>query len=129
LICFAFTIVVSLISFFLPKLYLLIFLQNSAVEAINIGIAGSKILALPYFFMILLIMFDSLYNGVGDNFTAMIITIVSIWGIRIPLISYVSEIYGVNGLWVALGLSYILSGILSFGYYKTGRWKTKGIVK
>ena len=129
IICLIFTLIISLISFFIPKLYLMIFLQKEAVEAINIGVTGSKILAIPYLFMILLLIFDSLYNGVGDNFTAMIITIISIWGIRIPLIAYTSGAYGVNGLWVGLGLSYVLSGILSYGYYKTGRWKTKGIVK
>ncbi len=128
IISLIFTLIISLISFFIPKLYLLIFLQKEAVEAINIGITGSKILAIPYLFMILLLIFDSLYNGVGDNFTAMIITIISIWGIRIPLIAYTSGVYGVNGLWIGLGLSYVLSGILSYGYYKTGRWKTKGIV-
>jgi len=53
----------------------LIFLQVKDVEAINIGIYGSIVLAIPYMFMIMLLLYNSLYNGVGDNIAAMIITI------------------------------------------------------
>ncbi len=127
-ICMFFTVIISLVTFIAPKLYLMIFLQQGAVEAIHLGIIGSRILAVPYLFLILLLVFDSFYCGVGDNFTAMILTIVSIWGTRIPLMWLSGDYLGVNGLWIGLGLSYVCSGLISYGYYKTGRWKTKGIV-
>ena len=49
----------------------MVFLQKDAVEAMNIGFTDSIILGIPYLFMIMLVIFGSLYNGVGDNFTAM----------------------------------------------------------
>ena len=126
-ICLVFAMVIAFVSIVLPKFFLLIFLQKTAVDAINIGITGLRILGLTYFALIFLVIFDSFYNGVGANFAAMVITIISVWALRIPLIAFTSHRYGINGLWIGLGLSYILSGFISYVYYKTGRWKAKAI--
>jgi len=127
-ICMVFALIIALISLLIPKYYLLIFLQVKDVEAINIGIYGSRVLAIPYMFMIMLLLYDSLYNGVGDNIAAMIITIIGIWGFRIPLLFFATKYYGVEGLWYGMGLSYVFSGIISYLYYKTGRWQKKGLI-
>ena len=128
-ICILFAIVITLISLLITQYYLLIFLQHSNTEAINIGIYGSRVLAIPYIFLTMLMIYGSLFNGVGDNISAMIITIIGIWVFRIPLLALSSRIYGIHGLWIGLGLSYVLSGAVAYFYYKTGRWKKKGIIK
>jgi len=84
--------------------------------------------AIPYFFLVTFMTFDSLFNGVGANFISIAISILGIWVFRIPLIFIFSHFFGLSGIWNRLGISYILTSFLPIGYYLSGRWKTKGIV-
>lgn len=126
-ICLLFVSIIIIIGFCFPKIYLLIFLKDSAINAISIGIEGIRILGIPFLFFVSIIIFNSFLNGAGDTFSAMIITVIGMWGLRIPLIWFMSNIFGVTGVWIGLGCSWILSAILSYLYYLTGNWKHKKI--
>jgi Na+-driven multidrug efflux pump len=72
----------------------------------------------------------------------MFLTLFSLWIIRIPAAVFLSRetVYflgltfrgaglGEAGIWWSIPAGWTVGMILSFIYYKTGRWKRKGVVK
>lgn len=65
-------------------------------------------------------------QGAGDVRVPALLTFVTFWVVRLPLVWllawYLSM--GANGAWIAISGSTILSGIMTWLWFKTGRWKT-----
>jgi Na+-driven multidrug efflux pump len=55
----------------------------------------------------------------------MLISIFSLWGIRLPLAFYLSKhtSLGSKGIWIAMVISVNITLILSFIYFVKGRWR------
>jgi Na+-driven multidrug efflux pump len=68
-------------------------------------------------------------RGAGDTLIPMFITLLSLWLLRIPLAAILSKHFGAIGIWWAIPIAWLMGMILSFIYYRTGRWKKKSIVK
>ena len=66
---------------------------------------------------------NGIIRGAGDTVVAMILSIISLWILRIPLAVFFSNLMGSRGIWIGIAISMALSGLLSYCYYKTGRWK------
>ena len=86
--------------------------------------------------------FNGVMRGAGDTIIPMFLTLFSLWIIRIPSALFMSretmtflgmEIRGLGlgerGIWWSIPAGWVVGMILSFLYYKTGRWKRKGVVK
>jgi len=56
----------------------------------------------------------------------MIITLVSLWVLRVPASYFLSEKIGVVGIWWGIPAAWFVGWLLSYAYYKSGRWKTNG---
>jgi putative MATE family efflux protein len=69
-----------------------------------------------------------LMRGAGDSFAPMVITLLAMWIIRIPVASILSKIIGVDGIWWSIPITWLFGTICSVFYYRTGRWKNKGVV-
>ncbi len=117
-----------------------LFTRDQAV----IDIGGEYLTIVTSFYLLFTAMFT--YNGVmrgaGDTLIPMFITLFSLWIVRIPAAVYLSretiEIFGLtikgaglgqSGIWWSIPCGWGIGLILSFIYYKTGRWKTKTVVK
>jgi Na+-driven multidrug efflux pump len=59
----------------------------------------------------------------------MLITLLSLWFIRVPLSALMASYMGVNGIWWALPVSWIIGLAATWLYYFSGRWKNKGVRK
>ena len=70
-----------------------------------------------------------LFRGAGDTITSMVITIITLWLIRIPSSYLLSVEFGSIGIWWGIPLAWIIGLSVSIIYYKTGKWRTKAIVK
>jgi Na+-driven multidrug efflux pump len=68
-------------------------------------------------------------RGAGDTIVPMFITLLSLWLFRIPLAAILSRNIGVDGIWWAIPIAWFMGMTLSFLYYRTGKWKTKTVVK
>lgn len=73
--------------------------------------------------------YNGALRGAGDTFFTMMVSLFSLWLIRIPLAYFLSEEFGRTGIWLAIGLSIVIGFIITFIYYKTNRWKKRCIVK
>ena len=130
------TILIILFKYPLMRL----FTRDQAV----IGIGGEYLTIVTSFYLLFTAMFT--YNGVmrgaGDTLIPMFITLFSLWIIRIPAALFLSqesiEIFGLtikgagmgeSGIWWSIPSGWGIGLITSYLYYKTGRWKTKTVVK
>lgn len=73
--------------------------------------------------------YNGALRGAGDTFFTMMVSLFSLWLIRIPLAYYMGEAFGRAGVWWAIGLSIVIAFAITYIYYKTGRWKKRCIVK
>ena len=99
------------------------------LEVIRIGDQYLTIVSTFYFMFTLMFIFSGIMRGAGDTFFPMIFSLISLWIIRIPLAYMLSGRIGVSGIWWAIPAGWLIGLMLSFFYYRTGRWKTKTVVK
>lgn len=103
------------------------FTNDAAV--IEIGSDYLTIVSLFYIVFAFMFTFNGVMRGAGDTFIPMIITLISLWLIRIPFAVFLSNKFGEVGIWWSFPMSWATGLIMSWIYYLTGRWKKKVIVK
>jgi Na+-driven multidrug efflux pump len=110
-----------------PSLYM--FTQE--VRVIDIGMHYLKIVSLAYIFLGLNFLFSGILRGAGEIWVNTLITFLIFYGIRVPLAAYLSNKtdFGSSGIWIAIALSFTIGSMLNGGYYATGRWKRKEIIR
>jgi putative MATE family efflux protein len=68
-------------------------------------------------------------RGAGDTLIPMLVTILALWGIRVPVSSWLSDRIGTDGIWWGIPIAWTAGLLLLTAYYRTGRWKLKAAVK
>jgi len=68
-------------------------------------------------------------NGVGDTTIPLFASLITMWGIQIPLALYLPKIggLGVYGIRWAMAIALALRAFTYLVYYRSGKWKTKRI--
>ncbi len=116
------TILVSLLTVSAPGLLLRIFTSNALVIAE--GETYLRIVGASYIFFAIMFVSNGIINGAGHTVYTTIISLVSVWGVRVWLAGYLStKMHSEVGIWYALAISFGVAMVLSLGYYFTGRWK------
>lgn len=98
-------------------------------EVILIGSRYLRIVSAFYLAFTSMFIVGGVMRGAGDTIIPMFITLFSLWAVRIPLAFFLSKKIGETGIWWSLPIGWITGLTLSYLYYLTGRWKTKGVVK
>jgi putative MATE family efflux protein len=99
------------------------------IEVIRLGDQYLTIVSTFYILFTMMFIYTGIMRGAGDTFIPMFFTLISLWLIRIPLAYFLSKRMGAEGIWWAIPAGWLIGLTLSFIYYKTGRWKTKSVVK
>lgn len=109
-----------------------------------IGIGGEYLTIVTSFYLLFTWMFTygGVMRGAGDTLVPMFLTIFSLWIIRIPAAVFLSQesialfgldikglAMGADGIWWSIPCGWGMGLILSIIYYRTGRWKSKAVVK
>jgi putative MATE family efflux protein len=107
----------------------LMYLFTNDAEVVAVG--KQYIYVVSGFYIVFSTMFiiNGVLRGAGDTFFPMIITILSLWVIRIPASYFLSLKIGTLGIWWGIPVAWAFGVIASYIYYKTGRWKLKAVVK
>lgn len=121
------TIIITLFIIFSGNILMNLFTNDR--EVIRLGNQYLTIVSSFYLTFTLMFIYNGVMRGAGDTLIPMFITILSLWLIRIPMAWLLSRIIGVQGIWWAIPAGWIVGLALSFIYYKSGRWKTKAVVK
>ena len=121
------TIVTTIFIVFFGHVIMKMFTNDS--EVIRLGDQYLTIVSLFYITFTMMFIYNGVTRGAGDTFLPMMFSILSLWIIRIPFAWYFSGEIGVSGIWWSIPAGWIVGLALSYFYYKTGRWKTKSVVK
>lgn len=103
----------------------LINLFNSDQIVMEIGTEYLYIVGGFYIVFSLMFIFNGVLRGAGDTFIPMLVTIASLWLVRIPISYFLSQIYGTKGIWFGIPIAWMIGAVVSFLYYKSGNWKNK----
>lgn len=116
------TLVISGLVVALPRLLLRIF--TSEADVINLGEHYLMIVGSCYIFFAIMFVCNGIINGSGHTLVTTVITLVSLWAVRVPLAWWLSTRWGrIEGVWYAISIGFGVSMVSSLAYYFTGRWR------
>jgi len=121
------SVIVSLITILFPSQLMGIFTND--INVINIGSQYLVIVCSFYIIFSSMFVMTSVVRGAGATLIPMFITLFTLWIIRVPIAVFLSKKIGVNGIWWAIPLAWTIGLICSYIYYKSGKWKSKVIIK
>lgn len=96
-----------------------------------IAIGKEYLLIIGGFFIVhgALNVYNGALRGAGDTIFTMVTSLLCLWLIRIPLAYQLSEWYGRQGIWWAIGISIAIGFAITYIYYKMDLWKERSVVK
>ncbi len=108
--------------------YIVKFFIND-MEVISYGKTFFKIVSYSVVLLGFLFIFNGVFQGSGHTMSAMIVNLFRLWAVRIPVIYLLAFVlnHGPKGIWWAMFISNLLSGILAYIIFLTGKWKHKVI--
>ncbi len=122
----AVTLVITMAFLLIPELITRAFISNSKVIAYSVDYL--RIIAISQVFMASVIVFEGAFSGAGDTLPPMVIGIPASV-LRIPiayLLCFVFD-FGVTGVWWAISLTMIASGIVIALWFRRGKWKDRKV--
>ena len=114
---------VALLVILFPRLLLAVFTSDIAVID-----AGETPLRVIGFFIPAIGLGTTLpgaLRGAGDTRAMLLISLVTLWVIRVPLAIILGLVagFGLTGLWIGAGINYIVLAIAAVVRFKSGRWQ------
>ncbi|WP_291573768.1 MATE family efflux transporter [Clostridium sp. UBA4548] len=84
----------------------------------------------PFYFVVgAMFIINGVHRGAGEAIFPMIISILSLWLIRLPIAYILSSFLGSNGIWWSIPAGWTFGAIATVIYYRSGKWKNKSLVK
>ena len=116
------TSVASALALAVPALLLSPFSRDPHV--INIGTGYLRIAAFMYLGFAIMFVSNGVINGSGHTLETTAFTLLSLWGVRIPLAAHLARsLHRIEGIWYAMLAGVAFGAALSVVYYATGLWK------
>ena len=102
--------VVAIFAFTFPRLILSVFIHHEPVLAI--GVEYLRIVAPCYFLFALMFVSAGVVNGAGQTVIPMMLTLISLWLVRVPLAWFLSQRtpLGIKGIWIAMAAGFAVTG-------------------
>ncbi|MEG2755229.1 MAG: MATE family efflux transporter, partial [Mucinivorans sp.] len=120
-------IVISAIIIIFGTNILHMFTTDAAV--VKVGVEYLVVVSSFYLVFNAMFIINGTLRGAGAVIAPMVITIVALWGVRVPLSIWLSGIMGESGIWWSIPIGWAIGMTAAFIYYKTGNWKNKSIIK
>jgi Na+-driven multidrug efflux pump len=108
---------------------LLIRCFNNEADVIQIGARYLRIVSPSYLITALGIVLGRALNGAGDSLSPMVITMISLWGVQVPLAMLLAYLWqpATAGIWWAIAAANALHGLMIAGWFETGRWRRRQV--
>ena len=106
-----------------------IFTDDAAVVAE--GARYLRIIGVGFVPLALMFLATGALQGAADTLPPMIVSLVTLWGVRVPLAWYLAYPAGLGsaGIWWGMTTSFVLGMILNWTYFSTGRWREKVVAR
>lgn len=98
-------------------------------EVVSVGASYLRTVSPFYVFVALAIVLGRALDGAGQTMATMIFTVISLWGLQVPLAFFMSRAMqpATQGIWWAIVIAMAVHGLMVTGWFLTGRWKTHPI--
>ena len=118
-----FLVVVAIVFFIFANPILSLFAPETAVR--KIGIEALRIICFGYIFFAYGMVIGQAFNGSGDTFTPLVISLIVFWAIQIPLAYVLSITYewGPTGVFFCIAFCHSLYAVVAIALFKRGKWK------
>lgn len=117
IVMFAIAILIILFADYGIKLFI------TEPEAADFGINYLKAIALFYPFLGINFVLNGAVRAAGAMFQVLVLNIISFWILRFPITYIFSGIMGEKGIALGMGVSFVISSIAAFMYYRYGKWR------
>lgn len=119
-------IVLASIMFLFATYGIRLFIQEP--DAVEFGTKYLKMVAFFYPFLGINFILNGAVRAAGAMFQVLILNIISFWILRFPLTYTMSSIYGEKGIALGIGISFVISSLFAFLYYRFGRWRRAKVI-
>jgi putative MATE family efflux protein len=115
--------IVAIFAFSFPRLILSVFIHHEPV--LDIGVTYLHIVAPCYFLFALMFVSAGVVNGAGQTLVPMLLTLISLWVVRVPLAWYLSQHtpLATKGIWIAMATGFAVTATVGYLYYLFGGWR------
>jgi Na+-driven multidrug efflux pump len=117
----------SAVCFLLAKPLVSAFMTQQEYEVIELGTEFLKLIALGLSPFGVRVVIGGAFRGAGDTLASMILSILALWGLRIPLAIGLGAEMGVSGVWYSIFLSNLAGGLIAAVWFRRGKWVEKSI--
>ena len=102
---------------------------NDTPEVVDLGAEALRIFAIGYVFSALGSVLARGLDGAGNTVPAMVINLLTLWGLQIPLAWILSQIlgWGTTGLWAGISVANVANGFIFAFWFGRGRWKQREV--
>ena len=116
------TLMGALMYVFAPELMSLM----SPVESIiDLGAECLRIEAFAEPMFAAAIVCNGIFIGAGDTLKPAIMSLISMWGVRLTLAALLAREYGLKGVWTAMAIELTFRGLMFLGRLFYGKWSEK----
>ncbi|KKI89347.1 multidrug transporter [Bacillus sp. SA1-12] len=113
-------ILISIFVVIFAEMAIKLFIKEN--DAVHFGMRYMQIIGFFYPFLGINFILNGIVRAAGAMFQVLVLNLISFWVLRYPL-SYLCSLWlGENGIAVGMGLSFVISSVIAFGYYKLGKW-------
>ncbi len=120
---FSISLFITIIFYFFGENLMMLFTDDP--EVVRYGKEYLVIVSSFYVLFSALFSLNAVMRGAGDVIIPMIITLISLWIVRIPFAYFLSDTLGEKAVWWSGPAGWMIGIIMSYFYYKTSRWKKK----
>lgn len=114
---------IAVLIFIFAEYAIRLFIQEP--ESVEFGKNYLRIIAFFYPFLGINFVLNGVVKGSGAMYQVLALNLISFWILRYPATYLFSTFLGQNGIAVGMGLSFILSSLAAFIYYRFGKWREK----
>jgi putative MATE family efflux protein len=102
---------------------------NDTPEVVALGAQALRVLAVGYLFSALGSVIARAFDGAGNTVPAMVINLLTLWGVQIPLAWILSQVagWGTTGLWAGISVANVCNGLIFAGWFLRGKWKERQV--
>ncbi len=100
---------------------------NDTPAVVALGAEALRIFSVGYVFSSVGVVMARSLDGAGNTVPAMVINLLTLWGIQIPLAWLLSQAlgWGTIGLWAGISAANVANGIVFAVWFRQGRWKER----
>lgn len=115
--------ITGLLLFLFPNVMMQLFTTDPAV--IEQGAVVLRIVSISEPFFAVSLVIGGMFNGIGDTKPPFIISMSSMWGVRILLTFFCVKVFGLGlaAVWCCMVADIVTKSLLMTARYKSGKWK------